>query len=163
MGDFDEHLAEKFEEDWGLALPEEYRPRREGVKREDAGDGEGEGEQGEEEGGSGVGEGTNGHESNGSETERPSIHEKDEEETPSQPQDGIKDEGLPAINEENNPSSPSDNKSQINGPEDAEPMVVDELQDNGAIEVKRSTPASVKRKRNRISRRDETESEDELA
>lgn len=163
IGDFDEHLAEKFEEDWGLALPEEYRPKREGVKREDVGNGED--ERGVEEGGcgAGAGEGVNGHESNGSETEKASTHEKDGEEMPSQPQNGVNDEGLPAIDEEDNPSPPSNNEGQEKGPEDAEPMAVDELQDNGAIEVKRATPASMKRKRHRLSQRDEAESEDELA
>lgn len=165
MGDFDAYLVAKFEEDWQVELPDEYRPRRALTNKEEEGalgvskaakaQDEASVEQELSGGRAATVQASNGHSSRESDTEQPPI----EAETFTDAPNGIihKDRGI-----EEATHQPQASTNDKDDPQNGDPMAVDELQ-VGGVDTNRQTPTSLTRKRRRRAMRDVTESEDELA
>lgn len=171
IGDFDEYLAEKFEEDWGVELPEEYKPKRQGVKKEEEGVPAAQTQATEERNGEspeamdGVVHAAdeNGIPSKEDDSEKPSLSDH---EALMKPQNCNGNSGHEAIQEEREEEDNSPNADKEVHSEDHkadEAMIIDELQGDGDIKMRRTTPTPLKRKRRLPTRRGEDDSEDELA
>lgn len=163
MGDFDEHLAAKFEEDWQITLPNEYRPRREPSMGEAPAAASGaqarRDESMSEEAVSGHVNASNEHSPKGDDPERSTLHELGVSITASNGTYQSEYEFIEEVEEEQANERDQDDHHQT-----GEAMAVDELQVDEDVDMTtRPAPTPLARKLHRRTQTGEMDSEDELA